>query len=180
MNRYIKWFLSGVLILLVVFLGGFFIPAEWIVSESLIMKASKEEIHAYVSNLQKWQLWTPWTKEKDSTLTYDYQGPQSGVGAKSLWTSKQMGSGSIEIIESDEAQGIKYSLFIDMGMQSHLMGQIAYKEVADGIEVTWSDRGDSGNNLVKRWMSLMINTMLGKELRQGLDKLKSLVEVEAQ
>lgn len=176
---YVKWFLTGCAVLLAIFFfGGLLIPAQWQVSESLTMKASKEEIHEYVSNLEKWQLWTPWTKEKDETLSYNYQGPASGVGAKSIWTSKDMGEGSIEIKESDKEQGIKYALYINMGMESNLMGEISYQAVGDSVEVTWTDSGDSGKNLVKRWMSLMIGSMLGKELHQGLEKLKSLVEVK--
>lgn len=178
MKLFAKWFLIGVGIFLSVFIiGGYLIPAKWTVSRSMLIKAPVENIHAYVSNLKKWQEWTPWTTEKDSSLKYNYEGPESGVGAKSLWTSDKMGSGSITIKESDPAKGINYDLFIDMGsMQSNLFGEIAYRPEAEGIEVTWTDRGDSEKNLMKRWMSLFMDSMLGKELTSGLEKLKALVE----
>jgi hypothetical protein len=174
--KFLKWFFIVVAILLAIFiLGAFLIPKDWQVSRAVVIKAPVEVIHGYVSDLQAWQKWSPWNQEKDPSLSYKYEG-SPGVGMKSLWTSDKMGSGFMQITQSDPTKGITYDLFIDMGMQSNLTGSIAYNPVADGIEVTWTDNGNSGNNIIKRWMSLLISSMLGKELEQGLEKLKSLSE----
>lgn len=177
-----KRFFKGLLILVAVLggvfvIGGLLLPSEWKVSRSLVIEAPVDAIYAQVSNLRNWQNWSPWTKEKDPTQEYAYEGPESGVGAKWLWTSQNMGTGWLEIQKADPAQGIAYELFIDMGnMQSTIHGDMVF-QIADGkVEITWSDSGSSGNNLLKRWMSLLMDGMLGGELEQGLAKLKMIVE----
>jgi hypothetical protein len=176
MNKFLKSILVIVGFLVAVFIiGGFLLPKTWQVSETAFIPAPADNIYVQIANLRNWQHWSPWTKEKDPTQVYTYEGPEMGAGAKWLWTSKKMGKGWLEIKEADPQWGIKYELFIDMGStQSTLYGEIAYTSKEDVLEVKWTDRGESGNNLFKRWMSLLIKPMLSKELKEGLTKLKGI------
>jgi hypothetical protein len=61
-------------------------------------------------------------------------------------------------------------------MQSTIIGVMEFKEQNGQTTVKWTDQGDSGNNLVKRWMSLLIGKMLGDEMDEGLKKLKAVTE----
>lgn len=178
MNPFLKWLLIIIGTLVAIFvIGGFMIPREWTVSRSITINAPAEEIYPHVANLRNWQTWSPWTKEKDPTQVYTYEGPESGLGAKWLWTSEKMGKGVLEIKKASPSEGVAYELFIDMGnMQSTINGDMAFRPVDGKTEVTWTDRGDCGNHLAKRWMSLLIGRMLGAEMEQGLANLKSLVE----
>jgi hypothetical protein len=179
-----KRFLQGLLIvvgaLIAIFIiGGFLIPQEWSVSRSKVISASPELIYPQVANLKNWQRWAPWTLEKDPTQVYSYEGPEMGAGAKWNWVSQKMGKGHLQLKEADPKKGIVYELFIDMNdMQSTMKGVMAFKEKNGETEVVWTDSGDSGNNLIKRWMSLLIGKMLGEEMETGLSKLKDLVEAE--
>lgn len=177
MKRVIKWGLIVLGALIAIFvIGGLLIPEQWNVSRSVTINAQPEEIYSHVSDLRDWQNWTSWTKEKDPSQAYTYEG-EPGVGHKWLWTSEKMGEGNLEIKKADPQEGIEYELFIDMGtMQSTIFGDVAFRRHDNKTEVTWTDRGSSGNNLVKRWMSLMIGKMLGEELEYGLNNLKKLTE----
>lgn len=158
---------------------GLFLPSKWEVSRSLTMTASKERIYQQVANLQNWLNWSPWTGEEDKSLVYTYSGPEEGVGAQQNWTSEKMGNGWLKVVKAEAQSGVDYELFIDMGrFQSTLNGQMSFETVGDQTKVVWTDTGDSGNNLIKRWMSLGMNSMLGKDLDKGLAKLKELVEKE--
>jgi|SRR5579871_115104 len=180
MTKFFKWALIVVAILVAVFVvGGMIIPAKWQVSESITMSSPKEVVYQQIANLPNWQNWSPWTKEKDSTQVYTYEGPESGVGAKWLWTSEKMGQGYLEIKKADPEAGIGYELFIDMNnSRSTINGAMNFAAEGDALKVSWTDEGDSGNNLVKRWFSLFIKGMVAGEMRSGLEKLKAITEVK--
>ncbi|HXW60581.1 MAG TPA: SRPBCC family protein [Myxococcota bacterium] len=169
----------GVVIALFIVIG-LFLPSKWEVSKSLAMTASPERIYHEVANLHNWTKWSPWTYEKDKTLQYTYTGPEIGVGAQQNWTSEKMGKGWLKIVKADPESGITYELFIDMNnFQSTLNGTMVFEAAGDQTNVIWTDTGDSGNNLLRRWMSLGMGSMLGAELEKGLANLKVLVEKEA-
>jgi len=155
---------------------GLFLPSKWEASVSLNMSASNEQIYTYVANLKKWQEWSPWNAEQDPTLTYTYTGPEVGVDAQSNWTSKSMGTGWLKITKADPMTGISYDLFIDMGFASStLQGSIAFEKDGDMTKVTWTDKGDNGNNIVMKWMSLFMGSTMTSQLNAGLTKLQEVV-----
>lgn len=178
MKSFLKWLIIVAASLVAIFVvGGYLIPQQWTVTQTTTIAAQNDLIYEQVANLRNWQNWAPWNLEKDKTQVYSYNGPEIGVGAKWLWTSEKMGKGYLEIKEADTKEGITYELFIDMNnMQSTMKGVMAFTEKDDNTEVTWTDHGDSGSNLVKRWMSLLVGKMLDEEMKDGLKKLKALVE----
>ncbi len=166
---------AGLIVLF--FIVGVFLPSQWQVQRSEVIAASPEAIYQYVGNLKKWREWTVWNNEQDPTMQHTYEGPEMGVGSQNSWTSEKMGIGWLRIIQADPETGISYTLFIDMGrFRSTIAGQIAFVRQPNGTLVTWTDQGDNGTNIVKKWMSLMIDSMLGKELDKNLANLKLLVE----
>jgi len=44
---------------------------------------------------------------KDTNIKYAFEGPESGVGAKVIWESKEVGNGSQWIIESVQDKHLK-------------------------------------------------------------------------
>jgi hypothetical protein len=156
---------------------GLFLPNTWEVSKSISMSASKEKIYTHVADFHNWLSWSPWNDAKDTSLSYSYEGPTEGIGAQQNWTSDKMGSGWLKLTEANPQTGIKYDLFIDMGrFQSSFQGELAFETEGEQTKVTWTDRGDNGNSLVRKWMSLSLGSMLGKDMLAGLNNLKALVE----
>lgn len=156
---------------------GLFLPNTWEVSESVTMSASKGRIYDSVANLSKWLEWSPWNDSKDASLTYTYEGPESGEGAQQNWTSDKMGTGWLKIVKANPETGINYDLFIDMGrFQSKLHGEMVFETVGDQTKVTWIDRGENGNNIIKKWMSLSMKSMLSKDMKLALNNIKAITE----
>lgn len=176
--KWLKYTLVGILTLVVLFVViGKFLPNEWQVSRSITINAAPAQIYPYIADLKKWPLWSPWTSESDKTLVYTYEGPDSGVGAKQNWTSESMGKGWLQIREANPETGIQLELFIDMGrFQSNIQGTIALEAIGSETKVTWTDKGDSGNSLVRKWFSILMDPIMGREFNQGLQKLKQVVE----
>ncbi len=157
--------------------GGMVVPSLWQVSRSTIIAKNPEAIYPYLASLKKWEQWSVWTQENDPTLVYTYEGPESGKGAKQHWTSKKMGSGWLEITEANPETGIVYTLFIDMGrFQSTIQGSIKLEGGGTYTKLTWSDHGDAGENLLKKWMNMIMDPMLGRQLETSLVRLKTLIE----
>jgi hypothetical protein len=168
--------LLGVLVAVFI-VGGMVVPSLWQVSRSTIVAKSPEAIYPYLASLKKWEQWSVWTKEKDPTLQYTYEGPEMGVGARQQWTSEKMGNGWLEITEAHPETGLRFTLFIDMGhFQTTIEGKIQLEREGTHTKVTWSDHGDAGENLVKKWMSMIMDPLLGKQLETGLAHLRTLVE----
>lgn len=176
----LKNILFGVAGLIALFIVvGLFLPSTWEVKKSVTMAASKERIYKSVANFHQWLEWSPWNDSQDASLKYTYEGPEEGVGAQQNWTSDNMGTGFMKLLEADPEKGIKYELFIDMkNFKSTLHGEMTFESVDGQTNVTWTDRGDSGSNIIKKWMSLSMGSMLGKEMEQGLLKIKEIVEKE--
>ncbi|MFA5959516.1 MAG: SRPBCC family protein [Tatlockia sp.] len=176
--RVLRFLSRALLILGTIFIcGGLLIPSEWKVSRAITVHASPEQIYPLVSNFQEWEKWSPWNSTQDASLHYQYEGPAAGVGAKQRWESKKMGKGSMQMTFAEPQQGIAYDLFINMGQsQSRLHGEIAFHPQGEETRLTWTDQGNSGKHFGKRWMSLLIKTMLGKDMDKGLADLKNQVE----
>lgn len=159
------------------FIGGLLIPKEWSVSRSVTIQASPEKIYPFISDFKEWDKWSPWNATKDPSMQYSYSGPETGVGAKRSWTSEKMGTGWMELTTADPQTGISYDLFIEMGNEkTKLHGIIALQATGNETQVTWTDQGSTGNSFKRRWLSLMLKQILGKDLESGLNQLKTVVE----
>jgi hypothetical protein len=178
MKNTIKWALIILGSLAAVYIiGGIVIPKEWSVVETTSINAPYEAIYEQIADLKNWQAWSPWKKEVDESQVNTYEGETLGVGQKLSWVSQKMGQGWLKITTAHPESGIGYELFIDMnGHQSTILGEITYIKTDAGLDVTWKDLGNSGNNLIKRWMSLFIKPKLAKQLKEGLLNLKHNLE----
>lgn len=179
MKKFLKWVSIVVASLLAIFIvGGLLLPSKWSIKETKVINAPAEKLYEQIADLKNWQNWSPWTKASDETAVYTYEGEESGIGAKWLWKSEKMGKGFLEITKAEMSKGIDYTLFIDMNNSpSTILGALHYEAMENGAHnVIWTDEGDAGNNLAKRWMTIVIKYMLGRELEAGLTKLKNLVE----
>src|SRR5437667_51214 len=84
-------------LILLLFVVSLFLPGKWRVERSLSMRADSAAIYPYLANLKRWPEWTPWTKEKDPTLEWSFEGATEGTGAIQRWKSKKFGSGVLRL-----------------------------------------------------------------------------------
>lgn len=167
--------LAALVLLLVVV--ALFLPRQFRVERSTVIKAKPEAIYAQVEDLKAWKNWTAW-HERDPQMKLSYSAKSSGVGAWSAWESKNEGNGRMTITAAEPAKRVAYDLeFPDFGMKS--VGILTLAPEAGGVRVVWADEGDLGMNPMNRWFGLFLDGMIGPDFEKGLSKLKSVSESAA-
>jgi uncharacterized protein YndB with AHSA1/START domain len=153
---------------------GLLLPSKIHVERSATIAAPKSTVFATLTSLREFVKWSPWAKY-DPTTTYTFSGPESGVGARMEWKSKEMGDGSQEIIAIDSDRRITVAL--DFGEMGKATAYYALEPVEAGTALTWGFDEDVGMNLMGRYVGLAMNHMVGGDYERGLASLKDMLEV---
>lgn len=168
------------LLLLLVLLGGFALPAELTLERSRTLPCSPESIYPHVVSLKKWPAWSPWQEiEPDTKNTYS--GPDSGVGAKQSWEGQKTGKGSQEVTAAVTNREVKTKIFfVDFNAGAEAVLHLTPS--GDGARTTarWTYRGDAVGNPLMRYMnSFMVKGMLSKQYDRGLELLQKVACAES-
>lgn len=158
-------------LVLLFFIVAAFLPADKIISYSQSIQSPAKTVFDQVNSFIKWESWSPWTD--DTTMINTYEGPESGVGAKSIWTSKNSGNGSQTIIESIPFKFIKMEL--DLGEGSKSESSWSFAESDSGTIVTWSLIMKDLEYPFGRYFGLFSSKMMNPFFKKGLEQLSDLV-----
>lgn len=172
----VKKILLGMLIVVVLLvLIGFLLPARAHVERSTTIEAPAAAVFALVDGFRSFNKWSPWA-ERDPETEYLFEGPDSGVGAKMSWASQnpQVGTGFQEVTVSEPPERVRTHL--DFGSQGTAEAFFELEPVDSGTAVTWGFDTEFGMNLVSRYMGLMFDNWIGADYEAGLAKLKALAE----
>lgn len=164
-----------VAVLAIVVVGvGFFLPADWECSTTVVVDAKPAEIQPLVADLRRWDSWSAWNSEADPTLTYSYSGAPAGQGQVQDWTSEDMGNGHMEITAAS-AEGMEYFLTFE-GMDDTIHGKIWYETEGEGTTVHWDSWGQGDGKPWSNALNQIFVPMITADLEKGLAKLKTKVE----
>jgi len=176
-----KKILLGVVVVLAIFLGYVAMqPGEYAVAREVTINASPEAIFPHVSEPKKMNVWNPWA-EMDPTAKFSYAGPESGVGAKTIWEDgKQMGTGSATVIEQVPNASVKTRL--EFKKPNEMVQDAIITLTPNGTQTTvrWAVSGH--NSFMGRiFCTLFMNMekMISETFDKGLAKLKTIVETPA-
>jgi len=163
--------LSIILVLFVVI--GLLLPKNYVVSRSIVIDATPQQIHKYVNNLKKWPEWSPFA-EKDPTLVFNMGDKTSGEGAKSSWTGDD-NSGSLVITSSSADKGIKYDLeFLNGNIKTQR--EFIYVMEGQNTKIIWEMTGSRDTPLLGGYFAAKMDSLFGKDMEKGLQNLKNIVE----
>ncbi|MGE4169687.1 MAG: SRPBCC family protein [Candidatus Margulisiibacteriota bacterium] len=163
-----------VLVLFLVILGviGLFLPSVWSVQRSITVNAPASKVFPYINNFKTgWPQWSAF--DSMGGAVYTYSGPEEGIGASRSWVSKQ-GDGQQTMTKSDENTGIEYEIAMANGV--NITGTLALSSEGDTTTITFTDMGNNGGNIVHKYLSLVIQKMIGKTMDTSLQNLKQLAE----
>lgn len=163
-----------VVLIAAVALIGFLLPKQYTVTRSQVIAAPAEVVFEQVNDLKKNEAWSPW---KDPTMKITYTEVTVGQGAKSSWTSDDMGNGSQSITSSTPSSAIHTHL--DFGEMGTAEVQWTFAAEGEGTKVTQEMTGEMGANPMKRYFGLMMDKMIGPMFEQGLASLKTVSETRA-
>ncbi len=171
----LKWIVGIVLALaLLLFAGGALLSPKFTVTRSAVVNASADKVYALIEDPRRWKEWTVWN-QRDPAMQITYSGPPSGQGAGWAWKSKSEGDGKMTFTAAEPGRKLVYDLFFpDFGTTSS--GELRLAPQGSGTQVTWVMNGDMGSNPLFRWMTLMTDSMVGKDFDAGLANLKRVAE----
>lgn len=166
---------AGILALLA---GGFvlvgvLLPGTVEVTRSVEIEAAPEAVFPLLNDLERWGEWTPWG-EVESRL----EGSATGAGARRVWDDPALGSGSLTLVGSRPSSGVDYEVLVEDGA-IRFEGTISVAIGGAGSVVTWTERADLGWNPLLGWTALTMDESQGRQLQEGLDRLKAAVEAGA-
>ena len=152
---------------------GLVLPREYAVSRSVVIEAEAEEIHGFVGDLRRWDLWGPW-KEDDPTLVVTYGAKTSGIGASQSWRGRD-GNGTLEFTASSPRRGVRYDLSFNDGTY-RCRAAIRYHHRDGHTLVSWLMRGRMETPVLGGYAALLMEPLVGGLFDRGLANLKETVE----
>src|SRR5262245_18045954 len=136
-----KRFLLGgayvLIALLVVCMGGAYVlPGEAVVEREITITAPPAKVYAIVSDLRRFKDFSPWA-DIDRSLTYTFEGPETGIGQKMSWVSDnpQLGSGSQIVVDYQPSS--RFAMTLDFGEMGDAIAYFNFVPVANDTKVTW-------------------------------------------
>ncbi|MDH3637817.1 MAG: SRPBCC family protein [Gammaproteobacteria bacterium] len=154
---------------------GVFLPDRAHVERSIIIAASPDKVFPFINNFREFNKWSPWFA-RDPAMKIVFEGPETGVGSKMSWRSQhaEIGAGSQELITSEPNSRVRTHL--DFGRQGTATAEFKLIAQGDATQVTWGFDAEFGWDLIRRYVGLMFDRMIGPDYENGLAKLKSLAE----
>jgi len=149
-----------------------FLPGDVTVEVTTEIKASPETVFNEVNVLKNWKSWSPF--EADSTMINKYSGPDKGVGASRIWTSRHMGNGNMVITKSVPWQLIETKQ--DFGAPGGAEGRWTFTNKDGKTEVKWQLHILRLQYPFGKWLGLIMNKMTTPVLEKGLNNLKIITE----
>lgn len=149
---------------------GLVLPSKYRVERSTSVQAPPEAVYRHVANLRRWQEWAPWDAKRDPISVWLYSGPEEGKGARRIWGGKDVGTGSLSLMEADPKTGVAYNVVTVAGPYlAH--GRFSFAPEGSGTRVTWVDEGDLGGNPLMHYLVPLVRSRLGADMEEGLARL---------
>lgn len=175
--KYLKIAAGVVLALILLFVaGGMLLPADTHVERSIVIKAEPAKVYSLVNDYREFNKWSPWAAYDPEGTSYEYTGPDTGVGARMSWASEHpnVGVGAQEIVESNPDKMVKSKLMFD-GFDAPSYASFILEPTDGGTRVTWTFDSEM-DSLLGRYLGLMMDGWVGADYERGLASLKELAE----
>ncbi len=172
--------LKGLGITLALLIGVYLIlalfgPSSMHVERSIIIKANAATVYNEINTLKQWQMWSYWDNI-DPNMKSTYEGPESGVGAKHMWTSENdsVGNGTLTIRKSEPTTLVECDLEFE-GMGVCTSGW-RIKDTVGGVMVTAYMDGETPFLMRPMMLFMDMDAMLGADFEKTLKGLKDHCE----
>ena len=174
--KYIGLGLATVLAL--VLITGFFLPKEYALSRTVTIQRSNADVYNYVKYLKNQSHYNVWAMMDPNQIT-TYTGEDGQVGFTSAWKSEidSVGAGAQTIVAMNEGKSIDYEIIFTEPFESTMQTAMLFEPVdGSSTKVTWNFRGDMNYPFNTMLLVYDMEKSLGKDLQQGLNNLKELLE----
>lgn len=150
-------------------------PDSFRVQRVVLINAPSDKVFPLINDIKAWTVWSPYEK-KDPAMKRTYGAVTAGKGATYSWDGdKNVGQGSIEIVESGPRK-ILLKLDFIKPFEAHNMGEFLLEPKGDSTSVTWATYGPSPymSKVIGTFMN--IDDLIGRDFEKGLADLKAAAE----
>lgn len=175
--RYLKSILLALLLTIVILGGiGYFLKSEYKVERSILIQSPADTLFSYLNNLEHWQKWTVWNKEKDASFKFQKLTFEAGKGAKVGWHGEYTEPVTVEITESQPGKMIQFKYTQEDAFPGK--GLLRLDSQGKSTKVTWRMEGNTGWNVAERYFLFFMEKFLESDMEEGLKGLKKMSERE--
>ncbi|MDO6392308.1 SRPBCC family protein [Pontibacter sp. BT731] len=149
------------------------LPRQIHLQRDIIINAPAEVAYEQLSDLRNWPKWLPGHRiAPDKSISY--AGPT--VGARYNWTSERgsIGQGVVTIVEAEPPSRLVTNLEFEKKDKAH--STFILEETEEGTKLTWHFEQYIGDNPIRKFSGLLIDSTVGEEFEDGLDNIKKEVE----
>lgn len=151
-------------------------PDTFRVQRAASIKAPPDKVFALINDFKRWDAWSPWEK-KDPAMKRTFGAVTSGKGATYAWDgNKDVGQGSMEIVESGAPGKIALRLDFVKPFEAHNLVTFTLEPKGDITSVTWAMEGPTPYFAKIIHVFLDMDGMVGKDFEAGLASLKAIAE----
>lgn len=168
--------LVGIIVILVLifFVGGLFLPKNYSVNRTIVINAPDSVIYKNIADFNEFTQWNPWSK-MEPTAKVTVSGPVAQPTHLYQWEGDKTGSGQMLITNVEPNKMVDIELKFIKPMESLANTRFDILPEGAGNKVTWTMAGEAEGTL-SRWMCLMMDKMIGKDFESGLQSLKEKSE----
>ena len=151
-------------------------PDTFRIQRSITIAAPAEKIFPLLNDFHNWTRWSPWEK-KDPAMKRTHSGATSGKGAAYAWEgNKDVGQGSMEIVESVPPSKLTIRLDFVKPFEAHNIVDFTLTPEGGSTRVSWAMHGPAPfmSKLIQVFMDM--ERMVGPDFESGLASLKALAE----
>ena len=151
-------------------------PDTFQIQRVATMQAPAEKIFPLIDDFTRWGAWSPWEK-KDPNMKRTYGSVTAGKGAVYAWDgNKDVGQGSMEIIESTPPSRLAIRLSFLKPFEAHNNVEFILEPKGGATQVTWTMRGPVPYLSKIIHLFIDIDRMVGADFEAGLVGIKAIAE----
>lgn len=152
-----------------------FQPGSFTVERSAEIDAAPEAVVPHVASLRAMDEWSLFAGT-DPDLGIVYEGPETGVGARSIWEGPQAGRGRLTITGAEPGRVVEMLLEMQEPVAAENRIRFTLTRDAGATRVTWRMQGERG--FVGKVANLVYDPdeMIGAQFERGLASLKARAE----
>jgi hypothetical protein len=173
--KFLKILIGIILVLVIIFfVGGLFLPKTYSVSRSTVINAPDSLIYKNIADFNEFSKWNPWSKmEPSAKITVS--GPTAQPEHLYAWVGDKTGTGHMRITQVKPYEMVNIELKFIKPFESIADTRFDIIGEGAGNKVTWTMSGENRNTMDK-WMGLCMDRMIGKDFESGLKNLKEKSE----
>ncbi|MFZ5655489.1 MAG: SRPBCC family protein [Pseudomonadota bacterium] len=176
MTRLLEILISFAIVAVLFVAVGIFLPSSRHLSHSAETNRKPTIVFDTLNSFRRFKDWNPLVL-RDPSTKLTLSGPPSGKGAQMSFESKDMGSGSYTIVESDPLKKVAYAIEND-SPGTDKRTEFRLKRVGRGgrnVQITQTYSVDYGWNIVGRYAGLYVSSNVGEDVKLGLSRLTNML-----